>query len=110
MEMTMWHLQVHQCEDRLQELEMSSQQLLQASAEQVSFSLCMHFWLYPVWHTLLAGSGVLLPSFSQSLFHSFPACLLVWHPQAQSPQLGSSVNLMLIKKPHMIGWCCMLLG
>lgn len=49
--MTMWHLQVHQCEDQLQELEMSSQQLLQASAEQVSFSLCMHFWLPSVAYT-----------------------------------------------------------
>ena len=53
MKMTMWHVQVHQCEDQLQELEISSQQLLQASSEQVSphcacFSgrtqCCIHFW------------------------------------------------------------------
>ena len=78
MEMTMWHLQVHQCEEQLQELEISSQQLLQASSEQVSshcacFSgrtLCGIHFLHPLSHSLL-----------HSLTHS-----LARHPPAHSLQ------------------------
>lgn len=91
----MWHLQVHHCEDQLQELELSSQQLLQASSEQVS-SHCarfsghkprgIHFWLAL---TCCCPHLVTLCS-----THS---CLLARYPQAQSPQLSSSVSVVLIK-------------
>ena len=104
--MDLWHLQVHQCEDQLQELELSSQQLLQASSEQVS-SHCacfsghtqcgIHFWL------------ALTCCCPHSVTHcSTHSCLLARHPQAQSLQLSSSVKLMLIKKSQMGRWCCML--
>lgn len=104
MAMTMWHLQVHQCEDQLQELEMSSQQLLQASAEQVS-SHCECFsgrtkcgihcgWLWP--------ALALIQSLTVPLIL---ACLPVLHPQAQSQ---ISIRFTELTKMSQMGrWCCM---